>query len=1358
MSNPPLAPENAAAAGAAAVSPAQIAGTSDSALVAQSQTPPLPKPESRLLLGPAPALNDQGPVSSVPPPLPLPPSSFPQPTPTEQQDTPGTAPLAAQANGTPAVAHAADPVNKHARGPAVLQRPHGPSLLTQALATARGIPKQTLADSSHPHKSHPSTTIISEHSSDPTSDKLDQDPDSREPRNGIHPQTDGGDPLTRRLSPRKTTMPSSTATSTATITTMVAAPIYGGLDLGEVNSMINGHREFLTKNKGNAGPPPETPERERTVRWNDLSNDTFGVDRHHSASARATDVLATSPDGVDDAGGITDGRPPSRPWKTEHRVSIGPEKAWSIGSADSSNGQDGQVEKSISEVLAGVEHNNRSRKASHSLRFFKEGLPEEKGKRKDQRNVQPTREKSPSREETLVGIEEPSVTKVEAVEARPVEEVASIPERRDRAWSHPARTAESGFVQASPEDYFATDHGEPDASDADTQIAVAGEKEGEPVQQAEGESMDKSGQPEPRRISNLSVGAEESTEEGEESGEEKISSAVFLPHQTAGESPEHSPLPGLPQRVVPTRRHSRNSEFQSWLVKADEPEVDGGKQESPEVKLKSDVGPEAAEYSRVAPEVVTRQVEESAPTAQREPAVPSARLSRPVSHYNEDAVVHEPQPTPEPPLDAIELIPYKHQVGGHTTLWRFSRRAVCKQLNNRENEFYEKIEKYHRDLLAFLPRYIGVLNVTFQKQPRRKSTMRKDDAAALERSRTALKDMQKGTGQGEQSQPPSQPPTPGAPRVISQSIKQSSGQIPTVTFVDNQHILPRSLLQPTVSYPSHLVRFRSASASMQGTMRAAENDGHAVDKRLDASRPSLQERHANSWGATTVNKKLRNEVFNDAFLKQPIAIHKHRKGHQRMARRTLQQSLRSSGSDPTLIETTEKRSQSAGPARAPPSLLASSHAHSQSDIGEASGYRRDDRDGEDSPKDVTGTSAPEPEILGDNSPAQKKKRRYSGTGLRRKPKDVQDSRGDLQYFEEAGDVSFKGDRGNGAAAASAGEEPAPMEVFPASPHNGPVRGYDEPAEEDQAPPVGPLEFNKIPRPVNPKEAQTQRDSRVEYFLLLEDLTAGMKRPCIMDLKMGTRQYGVDANAKKQKSQQGKCAKTTSRDLGVRVCGLQVWDVGTQSYEFKDKYYGRELKKGAEFQSALTRFLYDGVDPASILRHIPTVLQKLDELEVIIGRLNGYRFYAASLLMFYDGDVSVDGPNGNHHNNNANNNTNYYSYVEDSTTDFATDTEVEPPARRGRKNPREIDFKMADFANCVTAGDLSARDRPCPPRHPDEPDRGFLRGLRSLRKYFLRIQADTRAELGLACLSRNGKGVNGGDRYEVDEEDEGFVSL
>jgi hypothetical protein len=61
-------------------------------------------------------------------------------------------------------------------------------------------------------------------------------------------------------------------------------------------------------------------------------------------------------------------------------------------------------------------------------------------------------------------------------------------------------------------------------------------------------------------------------------------------------------------------------------------------------------------------------------------------------------------PKPPGPLGAVELKPYRHQVGGHTTVFRFSRRAVCKQLNNRENEFYERIERRHPDMLIFLPK------------------------------------------------------------------------------------------------------------------------------------------------------------------------------------------------------------------------------------------------------------------------------------------------------------------------------------------------------------------------------------------------------------------------------------------------------------------------------------------------------------------------------------------------------------------------------------------------------------------------------------------------------------------------------
>ena len=83
------------------------------------------------------------------------------------------------------------------------------------------------------------------------------------------------------------------------------------------------------------------------------------------------------------------------------------------------------------------------------------------------------------------------------------------------------------------------------------------------------------------------------------------------------------------------------------------------------------------------------------------------------------------------------------------------------------------------------------------------------------------------------------------------------------------------------------------------------------------------------------------------------------------------------------------------------------------------------------------------------------------------------------------------------------------------------------------------------RPVMPEamiHEQTENEplvTRQNHFILMEDLTGRLKRPCVVDLKMGTRQYGLDATSAKKKSQRKKCDRTTSRALGVRVCGMQV---------------------------------------------------------------------------------------------------------------------------------------------------------------------------------------------------------------------------
>ncbi|ELR10978.1 phorbol esters/diacylglycerol binding domain (c1 domain) domain containing protein [Acanthamoeba castellanii str. Neff] len=107
-------------------------------------------------------------------------------------------------------------------------------------------------------------------------------------------------------------------------------------------------------------------------------------------------------------------------------------------------------------------------------------------------------------------------------------------------------------------------------------------------------------------------------------------------------------------------------------------------------------------------------------------------------------------------------------------------------------------------------------------------------------------------------------------------------------------------------------------------------------------------------------------------------------------------------------------------------------------------------------------------------------------------------------------------------------------------------------------------------------AQTSEgdDSVTEHYIVMEDLTAGYKYPCICDLKIGARGYDDKASTKKILQQKLLCSVTTSSTLGFRMCGMQYWQNEQRSYVVRDKLWGCKLKENT-MQGALVQFLDNG---------------------------------------------------------------------------------------------------------------------------------------------------------------------------------------
>lgn len=62
------------------------------------------------------------------------------------------------------------------------------------------------------------------------------------------------------------------------------------------------------------------------------------------------------------------------------------------------------------------------------------------------------------------------------------------------------------------------------------------------------------------------------------------------------------------------------------------------------------------------------------------------------------------------------------------------------------------------------------------------------------------------------------------------------------------------------------------------------------------------------------------------------------------------------------------------------------------------------------------------------------------------------------------------------------------------------------------------------------------------FIVIDDLTAGMTKPCMMDVKLGRREHDPWTNDKKREYLMSKCIESTSDKYALRYCGKIVWEL------------------------------------------------------------------------------------------------------------------------------------------------------------------------------------------------------------------------
>ncbi|KAL0591869.1 hypothetical protein ABG067_001012 [Albugo candida] len=150
-------------------------------------------------------------------------------------------------------------------------------------------------------------------------------------------------------------------------------------------------------------------------------------------------------------------------------------------------------------------------------------------------------------------------------------------------------------------------------------------------------------------------------------------------------------------------------------------------------------------------------------------------------------------------------------------------------------------------------------------------------------------------------------------------------------------------------------------------------------------------------------------------------------------------------------------------------------------------------------------------------------------------------------------------------------------------------------------------------------APSKKEGSILGFLVLEDLTWKFDKPCVMDVKLGTKSY--EATACSEKVAYEKSKFPLQEEMGFRIQGIKVYDPSACRYIEYDKYFGR-LPTSKEDVSRTFAHYFQFLSQTRRKQVIREFIVRLEQLKSWFETQHDFEFIASSLLFMHDQETKA----------------------------------------------------------------------------------------------------------------------------------------